>query len=157
MQKQCNHLVDPEHPMSLLPYNPGVLPVEASPSPGDTLHIRVDGMPPYKDVRQSIRNISLPRYNSFVDLRSAATAAMAGRAWYFGAVGLRLVIHAPDLHKGRSLVDYMAGVMDTIDGSSGFTFTYLPIVIEDDSQVSSASSEFVEADDAHYEVIVEFY
>ncbi len=31
--------------------------------------------------------------------------------------------------------EYLGGVLDTLDGSSGVTFTYLPIVFEDDSQV----------------------
>jgi len=46
--------------------------------------------------------------------------------------------------------------MDTLDGSSGFTFTYLPIVFEDDSQVCSYSNKFVETEDASYVIEIEF-
>jgi len=81
---------------------------------------------------------------------------MGGRAWYFGPIGLDLTIHAPKLHPNRSLNDYMGGVMDTLDGSSGFTFTYLPIVYEDDCQVWTGRNKFVESQDEYYEIQIEF-
>ena len=59
---------------------------------------------------------------------------MAGRAWVFGPVAVNITLLGPS-NDGSSLVDYMGGVMDTLDGSSGPTFTYLPIVFEDDCQV----------------------
>jgi len=42
---------------------------------------------------------------------------------------------APGFEKGKGLVDYVGGIEDTLDGSHGFTFTYLPIVFQDDCQV----------------------
>jgi hypothetical protein len=142
--------------MDVLPYNPGVLPTLPAPAAGERIAFRVDGLPPYKDLSHSIRNVAHPRYQSFAALRSAATAAMNGRAWNFGSIRLSLTIYAPSLHPSRGLVDYMGGVMDTLDGSSGFTFTYLPIVFEDDCQVCDGASRVVESDDEYYEIKIEF-
>jgi hypothetical protein len=142
--------------MTFLPYNPGVLPTAPAPLKGEQLIIEVDGLPPCKEIRQSIRNITHPRYDSFVALRSAATHAMAGRAWYFEAIGLDLTIYAPRLHDGCSILDYMSGVEDTLDGSCGPTFTYLPIVYQDDCQVVQSSSLFEQAEDEKYRLVVHF-
>ncbi len=142
--------------MDLLPYDPGPLPSRSAPLAGESIAFRVDGLPPYKDVSESIRNVEHPRYDSFVALRTAAVAAMAGRAWYFGPIGLDLTIYASKLHANRSLVDYVGGVMDTLDGSSGITFTYLPIVFEDDCQVCAGQNGFVESVDEYYEIRVAF-
>lgn len=46
--------------------------------------------------------------------------------------------------------------MDTPEGSSGSTFTYLPIVFEDDSQVRRTHSSFVDSADTFYEIEIEF-
>ena len=110
--------------MSFLPYDPGVLPAAPAPAKGERLVIEVAGLPPYKEIRRSIRNTTHPRYDSFVALRTAAAQAMAGRAWYFEAIGLDLTLYAPRLHDGCSVSDYLSGIMDTLDGSSGPTFTY---------------------------------
>ena len=63
-----------------LPYDPGVLPTKPPPEPGATLHIAVDGLPPYKDVNASIRNPKHKIYSRFVALREAAIREMDGRA-----------------------------------------------------------------------------
>ena len=63
------------------------------------------------------------------------------------AVGLDLDVHAPNLEPGRALVDYVGGVMDTLDWSHGTHFTYLPIVYNDDCQVCDASSGFHQSQD----------
>jgi Holliday junction resolvase RusA-like endonuclease len=89
-----------------------------------------------------------------VALRDAATEAMAGRAWYFGPVSVDLTIYSSSL-KFR-ISDYFAGVEDTLDGCSGYEFTYLPIVFEDDSQVVTATVEKVESAEDRYEVKVTF-
>jgi hypothetical protein len=52
----------------------------------------VDDLPPIKKARISLRNPKNPRYDSFVKLREAASKAMKGRAWYFGAVSLDVSI-----------------------------------------------------------------
>jgi hypothetical protein len=142
--------------LTILPYNPGMLPTAAAPSKGERIVIEVAGLPPYKQIRQSIRNVTHPRYDSFVALRAAATHAMAGRAWYFDAICLDLTVYAPKLHEGCSVRDYVSGVMDTLDGSCGSTFTYLPIVYQDDCQVVGGGSRFVEAQAEHFRVEVEF-
>jgi hypothetical protein len=139
-----------------LPYDPGIIPSKPAPCPGETITIKVGGLPPYKDISRSIRNINHPRYDSFVALRKAATAAMDGRACYMGAVALDLVVYGPALHKGRNISDYAAGVEDTIDGSSGGTFTYLPIVIQDDCQVVSWSMRYTKDKEARYVLLVKF-
>jgi hypothetical protein len=118
-----------------LPYDPGVLPTLPSPSPGETILIKVDGLPPPKDDSQSIRNRNHPLHPAFLSLRRAAIAVMAGRAWYFGPVELRLTIYGLPGPARWKLYHYAGGVFDTLDGSSGKTFTYLPVAFEDDCQV----------------------
>jgi hypothetical protein len=70
-------------------------------------------------------------------LRHAAIREMAGRKWYEGAVALELTYRAPE---PLSVFDqrFLDGVMDTLGGSHGPSFIYLPIVYLDDCQVSSA-------------------
>ena len=62
---------------------------------------------------------------------------MNGRAWSHGAISIKLILYAPSFEKGKSLVDYSGGIYDTLDGSSGSTFTYLPIAYNDDCQISN--------------------
>jgi hypothetical protein len=50
----------------------------------------------------------------------------------------------------------MSGIMDALDGSSGPTFTYLPIVYQDDCQVAKSSFQFEQADQERYRLVVEF-
>jgi hypothetical protein len=80
---------------NLLPYDPGLLPTKPAPLKGESLLLEIPGLPPPKTVRQSIRNQNHPDYPSFQTLRRAATTAMAGRAWYFGAVELDMTIFGP--------------------------------------------------------------
>jgi hypothetical protein len=47
--------------------------------------------------------------------------------------------------------------MDTLDGSSGVHFTYLPIVNEDDCQVFRTESRFIKSDKCYYRVIIGFH
>jgi hypothetical protein len=91
-----------------------------------------------------------------VALRSAAIAAMAGRAWVFGPVELRVTIFGRRELTRWSIIDYMGGISDTLDGSSGQTFTYLPIVFEDDCQVCRSQFNWVDAPENKYEIEVFF-
>ena len=147
--------------------NPGTLPTKPPPSPGEQITICVEGLPPYKDSYRSLRNVRHPNYEAFVKLREAATERMAGRAWYEGPVALTMVICRRAFHpqeatsrsvNGRPLVDYLGGVFDSLDGSHGRTFTYLPIVYQDDSQVVHAHMSIVNGDEQgdSYTVTVEF-
>jgi hypothetical protein len=68
---------------------------------------------------------------------------------------LDLVIHVSTPWEG-SVLDYMAGVEDTLDGCHGFGFTYLPIAFEDDQQVVEARTRVVDSTDDRYEVTVTF-
>jgi len=142
--------------MQYLPYNPGVLPTKASPIAGEKIHIQVSGYPPYKDEHFSMRNPRHPNYNTFVRLREAATAAMNGRAWYLGPVAMSVTLSAPCFEEGKILLDYFDGIEDTLDGSSGRQFTYLPIVFEDDCQVAVHRGGFIEGEKVSYEVEIEF-
>lgn len=81
---------------------------------------------------------------------------MSGRARYAGPVALDLEINASKLDSGRNLLDYESGVMDTLDGSHGATFTYLPIVYEDDAQVVSIQGRIVDAPKESYRLRLEF-
>jgi hypothetical protein len=138
----------------LLPYDPGVLPTKPCPPVGEEIVIEVDGFPPYKDEHQSIRNRRHPNHDAFRALRAAAIRAMDGRAWYFGAIAMRFELFAPALPRGLRLIDFAAGIEDTLDGSSGCTFTFLPIVFEDDCQVCAFESVITESPHTKYRLTI---
>ncbi len=139
-----------------LPYNPGSLPTRSAPNLGEEIHIIQSGLPPCKRRGSSLRNPSHPRYNAFVALRNAATKAMDGRAWYFGPVSINLVIYCNQDTERWGLNEYLDGIMDTLDGSSGIHFTYLPIVFEDDSQVSEAKTSYSKSKNESYDLKIVF-
>lgn len=114
----------------------------------------VEGEPPYKDRHFSIRNTRHPVHVRFLKLREMAANAMNGRMWCNGAVGIKLTVSAPKLQKG--LTEYMGGIMDTLDGSHGYTFTYLPIVYQDDCQVTDSEAEFIESKEVKYQLVITF-
>jgi hypothetical protein len=122
--------------------------------PGEKIRMVVPGLPPYKDAHFSIRNPKHRRYQRFVDLRNAAIAAMAGRAWYVGPVRFTLNIATSEME--HSLGDYAGGVADTLDGSHGLIFTYLPIVYQDDSQIVQMSVSHELSADPSYELVIDF-
>jgi hypothetical protein len=137
-------------------YDPGSLPELAPPRAGETIELLLDGWPPWKDEHFSIRNRRHKIHGRFVALRRRAAEAMKGRAWYAGAVGLDLEVHGPAASRGQSLNDYLGGVIDSLDGSHGQTFTFLPVCYQDDGQVAVARSRFVEAARPRYKVTVRF-
>ena len=51
---------------------------------------------------------------------------------------------------------YVSGVMDTLDGSHGPGFTYLPIVYQDDCQVVLGEFHYIQSDETRYEVLLTF-
>ena len=120
------------------------------------MSFEVPGCPPRKDINKSIRNRDHPLYSTFILLRRAAIAAMSGRAWVSGPLELHLTIFGPERTAGPTLVDYLGGVMDSLDGSSGQTFTYLPIVSEDDCQVRKAEVQWAASAEDKYLVEVFF-
>lgn len=134
--------------------DPGPLPTLPSPTPGEKIRIVVSGLPPHKDLHFSIRNPKHRRYQRFVDLRNAAIAAMAGKAWYLGPVSLTLKILTPEME--HSLGDFSGGIADTLDGSHGPTFTYLPIVYQDDCQIVQMRLSHEQSADASYELVIDF-
>ena len=136
--------------MHFLPYDPGKLPTKKPPSKGDTLFIRVTGLPSFKDLHFSVRNPEHPNYDNFKRLRDEAIKAMDGMAWYFGPVQINYTLYGPEISSKRTLLDYMVGIMDTLDGSCGSGFTYLPIVFEDDCQVASFKIDFKKSEDTWY-------
>lgn len=139
-----------------LPYNPGIIPSRPSPHKGEILQITVSGLPPYKDRHFSLRNSRHKIHERFKELRYKAIKAMTGRAPYRGPVKLEVFMYAFNFEKGKALVDYVGGVMDTLDGSHGTEFTYLPIVYEDDCQIYSSSSQVIQSSDEHYEIKITF-
>ena len=141
---------------SVLPYDPGILPTKPSPLPGEHLQLELDGLPPIKDRNKSIRNRTHPLHGRFLALRRAATTAMADRAWVFGRVRLQLVVRSAEHEDHYGLNDYLGGVMDTLDGSSGRTFTFLPIVYEDDCQVWGSETRWEESSKTNYSLRVLF-
>ena len=139
-----------------MPYDPGVLPSAPSPLGGETITFCVEGLPPYKDEHFSIRNNRHKIHSRFVVLRKVAINAMAGRAPYLGALRMDFVMYATELEKNRTLTDYMGGIMDTLDGSHGVEFTYLPIVYEDDCQVCDGETKFKQNSKTYYEITIRF-
>jgi hypothetical protein len=136
--------------MKYLPYDPGPLPTKPPPKAGDLIELEITGYPPYKDESFSIRNPKHKHYSRFMKLRNAGIAAMDGRAWSYAPIRMDLTLYAPAFERKRTLLDYIAGVEDTLDGSSGFTFTYLPIVFEDDCQICSWSSRLIKSNKTKY-------
>jgi len=82
--------------------------------------------------------------------------AMRGRQWSDGPIAMTFAMHAPSFEKGKSLFDYVGGVEDTLDGSHGPHFTYLPIVYQDDCQVCAGNSEFRVSRRSWYKIGIEF-
>ena len=134
--------------------HPGRLPNLPPPQTGETLSLSVEGLPPYKERRFSIRNPRHKDHARFLALRKVATKAMNGRAWVTGAVELTMCVSAPTLE--RDLLEYVSGVMDTLDGSHGTAFTYLPIVYQDDCQIVLGEFHHVQSDELRYEVSLRF-
>ena len=143
-----------EDTLGLYP-DPGPLPTLPPPTPGDVVEFRVEGYPPTKDRSFSIRNVRHPKYPLFLALRQCAVGAMDGRAWYEGPIKLELTLHAPKLQE--ALLDYFSGIEDTLDGSHGFTFTYLPVVYQDDCQVCESEMHFQESPNIYYDIRVTFH
>lgn len=134
--------------------DPGVLPSLPSPRAGETIRLTIDGEPPYKDLHFSIRNPKHHKYESFSKLRNAAIDAMRGRRWYDGPVQLDLTLYAPKLQK--NLIEYMGGIMDTLDGSHGSTYTYLPVAYQDDCQVVIGQTKFMKSKETKYQLAIIF-
>lgn len=139
-----------------LTYDPGPLPRRAAPTAGDSIEFRASGLPPFKDTSFSIRNPTHKHYDRFVARRTAAIDAMAGRFWSYGAIGLDVEVYALKMEPGRALVDYVGGVMDTLDGSHGPHFSYLSIAFNDDCQVCDGRSSFQRCNDEWYSVRITF-
>lgn len=139
-----------------LAYDPGPLPSAPAPQAGESIEVRLQGLPPFKDESFSIRNPLHRHHDRFVTLRRAAVGAMAGRLWSHGAIRLDLEVHAPSMESGRALVDYVGGVMDTLDGSHGPNFTYLPIAYNDDCQVCECTSSLHTSQDEWYLIRITF-
>jgi hypothetical protein len=81
---------------------------------------------------------------------------MKGRAWTHGPVRLDLTLFAPALAPSMTVIDYMAGVFDTLDGSSGRHFTYLPVVYEDDCQCVMGHTTYRVSPRERYRLVVTF-
>jgi hypothetical protein len=141
--------------MKYLPYDPGPLPTKPPPKAGDVIDLEIPGYPPYKDESFSIRNPKHKHYSRFIKLRNAGIAAMNGRAWSHAPIRMDFTLYAPAFERKRTLLDYIAGVEDTLDGSSGFTFTYLPIVFEDDCQICDVKSRLIKSNKTKYVLRIE--
>jgi hypothetical protein len=136
--------------MKYLPYDPGSLPTQPPPNPGDVIEFEVTGYPPYKDESFLIRNPKHKDYTRFVALRKAGITAMNGRAWSHAPIQMDFIFYAPQLEEKKELLDYVAGIEDTLDGSSGCHFTYLPIIFEDDCQICTGHNRFAKSNEIKY-------
>ncbi len=137
------------------PY-PGRIPDKPPPQSGEDVVIYVTGLPPYKDVSKSIRNPKHPYYDRFTKLREAASNVMDGRSWLDGAVTLEMKIYYIQLDPQMTPNDYLGGVMDTLDGSHGPNFTYLPIIYNDDCQVWNSTVELIQSKENKYDLKIRF-
>ena len=81
---------------------------------------------------------------------------MKGRKWYDGPIEINIEIHAPDMEEKKDLISYIGGVMDTLDGSHGPSFTYLPIVYQDDCQVVIGRQRFIKSSKIFYTLNIVF-
>ncbi len=142
--------------MPLPALHPGALPTKPTPKIGHRLNFKVSGLPPYKDFKTSIRNSHNKNHDRFLRLREAATKAMRGHMWSDRAVSLTLSVFAPALEKETGLIDYVAGIADTLGGSHGQNFTYLPIVYQDDVQLHLGRHRFHESSTTYYIVGIQF-
>ncbi|MEX0937711.1 MAG: hypothetical protein WDZ59_07600 [Pirellulales bacterium] len=140
----------------VLPYDPGRLPTMHRSRPGESIQLDVLGLPPFKDTSFSIRNPKHRHYTRFLALRTAALEAMGDRAWSHGPIGLDFDLFASAVDPRRDLLDYVSGVMDTLDGSHGMDFSYLPIVYNDDFQVCEVVSRFHQSASERYVVRITF-
>jgi hypothetical protein len=99
----------------------------------ETIKIKVEGIPPHKDRSRSIRNRKHPNHDRFLVLRKEAKNSMKGRDYYTGPVAVKF--HYVRNDGNRTVGDYLSGILDTLDGSHGFTFHWEPIVFLDDCQI----------------------
>jgi hypothetical protein len=81
---------------------------------------------------------------------------MDGRHWFAGGVGLELVMFGAERLHWEVLNEYMGGIMDTLGGGHGSSFTYLPVVYQDDYQVVSTFATSRVAAKEHYTLTVSF-
>jgi hypothetical protein len=135
--------------MKLFP-DPGVLPKYPEPKIGEKIIIEVAGEPPIKDYHFSIRNPKHRKYDSFLRLRKKAIKAMNGRKWSEGYIKMNFTFFSPKLD--RSLNDYAGGIADTLDGSHGPSFTYLPIVYQDDCQICMGEFQHIKSKITKYKI-----
>jgi hypothetical protein len=140
----------------LLSYNPGSLPTRPAPNAGEHVQIEVEGLPPRKNLSRSIRNRNSGDNQSFAKLRAAATSMMNSRSWYSGPIDIELVLLGPHPPTGIALTRYLGGVCDTLGGSHGYTFTFLPIAYEDDCQIEKAVVKARESTYLGYRITVRF-
>jgi hypothetical protein len=103
-----------------------------------------------------MRNPDSPQRDRFMALRQAAIDAMAGRKWYEGAIRLDFLYFAPEHGSLIGSHDYLGGILDTLDGSHGPSFIYLPVVYLDDCQVVEISLRREVAPAEGYEIAIEF-
>ncbi len=137
--------------------DPGKLPTKPEPKAGSRFILKLSGYPPYKDRRFSIRNPKHKHYGRFAKLRKSAISKMKSRKWYEGPIEMNLILHAPKYEKNKGLNTYIGGIMDTLDGSHGQYFTYLPVVYQDDCQVFQGGHRFIESEKTFYILEVVFH
>jgi len=93
----------------------------------------VEGIPPYKDFSRSIRNYQHPDHDRFLKLRKTAKVAMKNREYHRGPVAIKF--HYIRKEGKRKIWEYLSGILDSLGGSHGFTFHWVPIVFLDDCQI----------------------
>ena len=82
---------------------------------------------------------------------------MDGRAWTSQQIRLHTRITAPAaLRERHTALGFVSGIMDSLDGSHGRSFTFLPVVYEDDCLVNGFCVQWTDHSNPAYEIDVEF-
>lgn len=95
---------------------------------------------------RNARSAERPRFQA---LRDAAILAMDAHKWHEGPLDIDLTYWSP-APPGVLDNEYLSGVMDTLGGSHGRSFIFLPTVYLDDCQVDSCTVRAVVADTESY-------
>lgn len=142
--------------MNIIDPSIGVIPTKKAPGRGEMIRLTIKGLPPAKNLSMSIRNTKSKDYGAFKKLRLAGLKTMNGRRWYDGPIKVSITFFSTDKNLAVFKHSHIGGIMDTLGGSHGFTFTYLPIVYQDDCQPTEIVRSIKQAKDTYYVIEIEF-
>jgi hypothetical protein len=116
--------------------------------------IKVKGIPPHKGAHFSIRNPKHANHDRFTLLRKKANEAMGKMPYSSGPIGV--TIRYQRQLGSRPSADYVSGIFDTLGGSHGMQFHWMPIVYLDDNQIRTVNYHETDGAFDYYEIDIEF-